>query len=109
MSHVKLDESVVIPTLDGIDTKAGLAISQNNHQLYQRLLLKFKSNYTDAITPMIEAESQDNFALVERLAHTLRGVAGNIGAKQLYNFCQTIESNASQQQTSSIALSQSKD
>ena len=109
MPHIKLDESIVIPTLDGIDTTAGLAISQNNHQLYQRLLLKFKSNYTDAITPMIEAESQNNFALVERLAHTLRGVAGNIGAKQLYSLCQTIESNANQQQISSIALSQSKD
>ena len=58
---------------------------------------------------MIEAESQNNFALVERLAHTLRGVAGNIGAKQLYSLCQTIENNANQQQISSIALSQSKD
>ncbi|WP_158089115.1 ABC transporter substrate-binding protein [Cognaticolwellia mytili] len=109
MSHIKLDESTTFPTLDGIDTKAGLAIAQNNHQLYQRLLLKFKRNYTDAITPMIEAESQNNFALVERLAHTLRGVAGNIGAKQLYSLCQTIENNANQQQISSVALSQSKD
>ena len=108
-SDQSIDTSVIIPPLDGIDIEAGLAIAQNNHLLYQRLLLKFRGNYVSAVDSIIEAAHENNFKLVEQLAHTLKGVAGNIGAKQLYSMCQAIESNAHQQQVDPIALTQSKD
>ena len=43
---------------------------------------------------------------VEQLAHTLKGVAGNIGATSLYTLCQELESNASQQNIKPFILSQ---
>ncbi len=103
------DESIVIPKIDGINIKAGLAIAQNNSQLYHRLLLKFKSNYSKAIEAIATAASQEDFSAVEHLAHTLKGVAGNIGAQQLYDLCQLLEDNAVQQSVESLILKQSKE
>ena len=100
------DEQITFPALEGIDVKSGLAIAQNNRSLYLRLLLKFKNNYSNALAPIESAVAQKNFAEVEQLAHTLKGVAGNIGATSLYTLCQELESNASQQNIKPFILSQ---
>ncbi len=84
----------IIPELYGIDTKAGLAITQQNTTLYHRLLVKFKDNYAEAITPIATALAQGDFSTVEYLAHTLKGVAGNIGASKLYKLADNIENAA---------------
>jgi PAS domain S-box-containing protein len=97
---------ISLPHLDGIDINAGLAITQNDKTLYLRLLHKFKENYQDAITPMVSALEQGDFHALEHLAHTLKGVAGNIGAKALYTCCQTVESKAVEQEASSAMLTQ---
>lgn len=101
-------ESITIPELYGIDTKAGLAITQNNHALYHRLLLKFKNTYDNAIKPIQEAHLNSDFATVEYLAHTLKGVAGNIGATQLHNLAHTIESSAIKESVSEAQIRQAK-
>jgi len=105
----EINNPITIPVLDGIDTTAGLAIAQNNHQLYQRLLLKFKDNYNNAIEPIETALANSDFATIEQLAHTLKGVAGNIGAKQLYAFCQLLEDNAIQHDIKPATIAQCKD
>ena len=99
-------QDISLPNLDGIDISAGLAITQNNNTLYLRLLHKFKENYRDAITPMVDALEQGDFHALEHLAHTLKGVAGNICANALYAYCQTVESNAVEQGVSSAMLAQ---
>jgi PAS domain S-box-containing protein len=98
---------VSMPNLDGIDTGAGLTIAQNNIQLYQRLLLKFKKQYANAIEPIATAANNGDFISVEQLAHNLKGVAGNIGAKQLYSLCQTLEDGAIQHDIKPLTLAQS--
>jgi two-component system sensor histidine kinase/response regulator len=100
---------ITISELDGIDIKAGLAIAQNNQALYLRLLLKFKANYVNAITPISTAFSNHNFAHIELLAHTLKGVAGNIGATALYALCQQLENNAVQRDIKPLLLTQCQD
>jgi PAS domain S-box-containing protein len=102
------DEAVVIPELYGIDTKAGLAITQNNSQLYYRLLLKFKANYIHAIEPIDTAINSGDFSTAEHLTHTLKGVAGNIGAKQLHSFCQSLEESANQRNIDTKVLAKCK-
>jgi len=67
----------------GIDSKVGLLTTQNNEAFYRKLLLKFRDNYRD-YTTLFEAElDSDDLQAAERSAHTLKGVAGNIGAKQV--------------------------
>ncbi|AWB56652.1 ABC transporter substrate-binding protein [Colwellia sp. Arc7-D] len=100
------NEQIIIPELDGIDIKSGLAIAQNNKSLYLRLLLKFKNNYAHALAPLESAFANNNFAEIEQLAHTIKGVAGNIGATNLYTLCQTLERNAVQHNIKPLILSQ---
>lgn len=69
-----------LPQIEGLDTVAGLQIAQDNRQLYQRLLIKFRGNQHDFIAQFRAARHSDDPNETTRLAHTLKGVAGNIGA-----------------------------
>ena len=68
---------VVIPDIDGVDTKAGLVRTQNNPLLYLRLLRRFVDTNKDFGQRLQQSAEDKN---IEILAHTLKGVAGNIGA-----------------------------
>ena len=101
--------AVIFPELIGLDTAAGLAITQNNRRLYHRLLLKFKKHYAKAIEPIAAAVHKEDFTAVVQLAHTLKGVAGNIGALKLSALCQTLESSATDKSVSPQLLVQCQD
>jgi len=70
-----------LPKLSGIDTDAGLATCMHNHKLYKRLLRKFSDVNAD-FGKQFEAARQDaDPSAPMRLAHTIKGTAGNIGAR----------------------------
>jgi signal transduction histidine kinase/DNA-binding response OmpR family regulator/HPt (histidine-containing phosphotransfer) domain-containing protein len=70
-----------LPALPGIDVKAGLATAMNNRRLYTMLLLKFRDSQRDFAAQFAAARGDADAAAATRCAHTLKGVAGNIGAK----------------------------
>ena len=70
----------VIAALEGVDTRGGLARVMGNASLYIDLLGRFVSGQHDACTRIAQALDAGNAELARRLAHTLKGVAGNIGA-----------------------------
>ena len=80
-----------LPTLDGLDTELGLRRVMGNQQLYLNLLRKFASSQHDAVDQIRHALQVHDLALAERLAHTLKGVAGNIGASGLQTQAATLE------------------
>ena len=82
------DETVEIPPLEGIDTEAGLATTQNNPRLYRKLLIKFRDAERDFEARFRAAEDIET---ATRLAHTLKGVAGNIGAFGLQGAAKALE------------------
>jgi len=70
-----------LPPLPGIDVQAGLGISQHNLALYRRLLVKFAAGQAHFAESFEQArQDHSDAAAATRCAHTLRGVAGNIGA-----------------------------
>jgi signal transduction histidine kinase/DNA-binding response OmpR family regulator/HPt (histidine-containing phosphotransfer) domain-containing protein len=70
--------------LHGIDTAAGLVITMNDHALYLKLLLRFRASDADFAHAFRRArQGGDDPSEAIRLAHTLRGTAGNIGAKDV--------------------------
>ncbi len=83
--------SSVLPELPGIDTRAGLATTQGNAELYQRLLFKFQHNQVGFPQHFQTALANGDRDQTIRLAHTLKGVAGNIGATALYQAARTLE------------------
>ncbi|MEG3638022.1 PAS domain S-box protein [Magnetococcus sp. PR-3] len=80
-----------LPQLPGIDTDAGLATTQNNPKLYRRLLGKFLDNQEDFEQQFRHACQQDDPQEPTRCAHTLKGVAGNLGAKEVQKAAAILE------------------
>jgi len=85
-------ESVdVVPSFEHIDVDAGLAVTNANVKLYIKLLGKFIKGQENFIQIFEQAcqENQQEDAI--RFAHTLKGSAGNIGAKDLQNLAGKLE------------------
>ena len=91
-------EEVIIPELDGINTEDGLARTQGNSKLYLKLLRKVGESQVNFASEFDAAIVAEDWELAQRLAHTLKGVAGNIGAEQLQSACSALEAQAKEHQ-----------
>lgn len=69
--------------IDGLDVRSGLSRAMGRSALYLSLLRKFPGSQGDAVARIRDALNADDWSTAERLAHTLKGVAGTIGANAL--------------------------
>jgi len=69
-----------IPSVEGLNAKDGLARVAGNRMLYRKLLRQFADQQAAAPAQIAEALARNDSAVAERLAHTVKGVAGNLGA-----------------------------
>ncbi len=77
-------EGPVLPQdIEGLDTALGLRRVMGKRTLYLSLLAKFANGQRHVAAEIGRALAQQDVATAERLAHTLKGVAGNIGATAL--------------------------
>ena len=77
--------------LTGINSDAGLAITQGNKKLYRRLLIKFLDSEQNFSEKFQQAQASDDANAATRVAHTLKGVAGNIGAHEIQKAAAALE------------------
>ena len=84
-------EVAPVPPLAGIDTQAGLATAMDNPALYRRLLLKFGASQADFSAAFAAALEDPDPVAATRAAHTLKGMAGNIGASGVQAAAQALE------------------
>ena len=82
---------IQIPEIEGIDTVSGIKRVGGNKSLYSKLLIKFFEEYPKADTNIEDALEQGDRELAQRLAHTVKGVAGNIGANNLQEVAGHVE------------------
>ena len=80
-----------LPDVPGLNAAEGLARVAGNKKLYRKLLRQFSSTKSDAVQCIASALAEKDRALAERLAHTVRGVAGNIGAPAVQNAAAQLE------------------
>jgi len=80
---INAEEKVSIPELDGINTASGIMRIGGNTKLYRNILLKFKASQANAMEEIKAAVDKDDLQLATRIAHTLKGVSGNISADRL--------------------------
>jgi HPt (histidine-containing phosphotransfer) domain-containing protein len=62
-----------------------------NRKLYLKILRQFVEQHGPAIDQVGDALAKGDHALAERLAHTLKGVAGNIGAAGVQSAAAALE------------------
>jgi len=77
--------------LPGIDVALGLPRVSGKLELYRRLLKQFAANQADAAKTIELAVANGDLVLAGRLAHTLKAVAGNLGATAVYEAARDVE------------------
>jgi signal transduction histidine kinase/DNA-binding response OmpR family regulator/HPt (histidine-containing phosphotransfer) domain-containing protein len=80
-----------LPSIPGLDTKDGLSRVAGNQKLYLNLLSQFAEQQGSAVGQIAAALASGDTPHAERLAHTLKGVAGNLGAAEVQSAAGTLE------------------
>jgi PAS domain S-box-containing protein len=85
------DVDVLRESVAGLDVSRGLRRVLGKRSLYLSMLEKFVAGQRDAVPLIRQAMAGGDRVLAERLAHTLKGVAGNIGAMQIQHVAGVLE------------------
>jgi len=75
----------------GLDVVDGLRRVAGNVKLYRSLLRQFVEQQADAVSKVSASVERQDFALAERLMHTLKGVFGNLAAKTINGLAAELE------------------
>jgi len=77
--------------LPGISVSSGLAKVGGNREFYRNLLMKFRKSYVNVSNEIKNAIRETDKELAQRLAHTIKGLAGTIGAEGLFRAAGDLE------------------
>ena len=77
------DEAALPESLTGFDLAAGLERLMGNKRLYRKLLVDFGTKYTETAREIRAAIDANDFEQAHSLVHNLKGLAGNLEAKDL--------------------------
>ncbi len=77
--------------IQGLDTSNGLRRLLGKKPLYLSLLRKFIAGQKFVIAKILKELESNNWDAAMRLAHTLKGVSGNIGATMLQDLAEKLE------------------
>ena len=78
--------------LPGLDTDIALGRLGNNERLYVKLLKQFLAHYDNTESQFYSSLETGGLVDAQRVAHTLKGLAGSIGASALAVQCAKLES-----------------
>jgi two-component system sensor histidine kinase/response regulator len=84
-------EDILPSELPGISRASGLGRVGGNKQLYAKLLRKFRESQQNAVAGIRAALRSGDRETAGRLAHTVKGVSGNLGAESLYRAAAELE------------------
>jgi CheY-like chemotaxis protein len=92
-SNASFDQSVVItiPHLKGVNTHLGLKRVGEDRALYLKILTKFREGQSHAIDEIQLALQKEEREEAKRIVHTLKGLAGSIGAEELQRSALALE------------------
>jgi HPt (histidine-containing phosphotransfer) domain-containing protein len=90
-SEVPSAEVDLPETLTGFDLDEGLARLQGNRQLYRKLILTFADSCREGIEQIETAIAEENYPEVLQQAHSIKGSAGNLAAKDVQAAAMALE------------------
>ncbi len=90
-----VDAVVEIPaTIPGVDVDAALGRLNGNRRLLRSLLYEFLRDHADAgkaIRSALAGKRKDDIEAAARIAHAVRGMAGNMSARRLFDAASVLE------------------
>ena len=84
-------DEVIVPEIEDVDVAGGIKRVAGNKKLYRNLLTQFAEKQGDAGHQISEALKSNDTKLAERIAHTVKGVAGNLGIATVQSSAAVIE------------------
>ncbi len=75
-----------------LDSAAGLRVVAGNRASQERLLHRFVLDFSNAAKQLRELADDENHVELSHLAHSLKGAAGNIGARRVASRADALES-----------------
>jgi two-component system, sensor histidine kinase and response regulator len=88
---IKPVDEVILPEIAGINLADGLNRVAGNRRLYRDLLGQFAAKQRDSAAQISAALKNGDSKLAERIAHTVKGVAGNLGITDVQSAAQKLE------------------
>jgi len=76
---------------DDLDAVSGLERVGGDHKVYLSILHKFCDRHSEDSRKIIDAVRKFDYREAEIIAHTLKGVAGNIGAEKVFESAKRID------------------
>ena len=86
-----VDEDIVIPFIEGLDVELGLKRISGKKKFYVNMLKNYVTNQEKTVPQLRDAMQKDDYAGAEIIAHSAKGVSGNIGATQLQEMAYELE------------------
>jgi two-component system sensor histidine kinase/response regulator len=74
---------VTLPRIDGLDTAEGVRFAADSEAIYLQLLAMFVESYADCNERLLQLITDAQWQQIEMLAHTLKGLAGTLGMRDL--------------------------
>jgi PAS domain S-box-containing protein len=71
--------AAIVPEIEDVDVAAGIKRVAGNMRLYRDLLQQFADKQGEAASQISQALKENDVKLAERIAHTVKGVSGNLG------------------------------
>ncbi|MGB4499060.1 MAG: response regulator, partial [Methylococcaceae bacterium] len=106
--YIEVNEPIVttleLPTILELDTDSGLRRAGKNRKLYLQMLSQFAYDFANYETTFENYMTNFEWTDAERLAHTLKGLTGTLGANAIQLYASNLESACKNQQ---IELAQS--
>lgn len=91
VTNIEASAEVPLPEIAGIKVGDGLNRVAGNRRLYRDLLGQFAAKQADAAAQISTAIESGDLKLAERIAHTVKGVAGNLGITEVQSAAQKLE------------------
>lgn len=90
-----------LPDIPNFNVPLALRQLGNNVKLYNKLLDQFQKSYAGAAQEIANSVSGGDFSTAERTAHTIKGLAGSLGASSLQQTAANLEKLCREQVTGS--------
>jgi PAS domain S-box-containing protein len=87
----KENNEMILPDIDGVDVASGLKRVAGNGRLYRDLLAQFATEQIDSASQIADVIEEGDRHLAERIAHTVKGVAGNLGLDGVFTIAAALE------------------
>ncbi len=84
-------DNTTLPRIAGIDVELGLKRILGRKKFYLTMLANYTKNQFDVVQRIRDALSLGDYASAERIAHSTKGLSGNIGATELQKIAAELE------------------